>query len=122
MFFVEVMRQSAWVAAWVSFLVVINLASIAFWDEQLAKTICFTFAISATLMMGLYSRFGYEKILGLGHILWVPLLFHIVTTLPAFGGMFKTYLVVLSVSITISLVFDFVDVWRYFSDRKGASS
>jgi hypothetical protein len=74
--------------------------------------------VSAMLMMGLYSRFGFEKILGLGHIVWVPLLVYVLLQLPAVEAFFKSYLVVLSVSIAISLAFDITDVWKYFRNRK----
>ena len=96
---------------------VINMASVSFWNEPLAKLIFFTFMISAMLMMGLYSRFGFEKILGLGHILWVPLLAYILMQLPNIEASFNIYLIVLSVSIAISLAFDIVDVWKFF--KKG---
>ncbi|MDH3900416.1 MAG: hypothetical protein OEU51_05145, partial [Gammaproteobacteria bacterium] len=95
-----------------------NVASVGFWDEPLAKLIFIAFMISAMLIMGLYSRFGFEKILGLGHILWIPLLALIVMQIPSVEASFKNYLLVLSVSIAISLVFDVVDVWKYFTSRK----
>jgi ABC-type branched-subunit amino acid transport system permease subunit len=119
-FFVELLQQPVWIPIWVFYLMVINVASVSFWHEPLAKIIFITFMLSAMLMMGLYSRFGFEKILGLGHVLWAPLLAYVVTQLPAIESSFKLYLVVFSVSIVISLAFDIVDVWKYFSDRKNA--
>jgi hypothetical protein len=93
---------------------VINVASVSFWQEPLAKLIFITFMISAMLIMGLYSRFGFEKIIGLGHILWIPLLAYVLMRIPTIEASFKIYLVVLAISIAISLVFDIVDVWKYF--------
>jgi len=117
-FFVELMQQPVWIPIWLFFLMIINLASLGFWHEPLAKLIFITFMISAMLMMGLYSRFGFEKILGLGHILWVPLLVYVLIQLPTVETFFKIYLVVLSISIAISLLFDITDVWKYFTNRK----
>lgn len=119
-FFVETVKQPTWVAVWVFFLLAINLASAVFWAEPLGKLIFITFIASAVLMLSLYSRFGYAKILGLGHILWVPLLVYILTQMSAASGGFKSYLITLSVSIAISLAFDVVDVWQYFSGGKSA--
>ena len=116
-FFIELLQQPVWIPLWVFYLMVINMASVSFWNEPLAKLIFFTFMISAMLMMGLYSRFGFEKILGLGHILWVPLLAYILMQLPNIEASFNIYLIVLSVSIAISLAFDIVDVWNIF--KKG---
>jgi hypothetical protein len=117
-FFVELMQQPVWITVWVFYLMVINLASVGFWHEPLAKLIFVTFMISAVLMMGLYSRFGFEKILGLGQIFWVPLLIYIIVRLPGIDALFRSYLIVLSISIAISLVFDIADVWKYFTNRK----
>ncbi len=117
-FFVELMQQPVWMPIWLFFLIIINVASLGFWHEPLAKIIFITFMISAMLMMGLYSRFGFEKILGLGHILWVPLLVYVLVQLPTVETFFKIYLVVLSISIAISLLFDITDVWEYFTNRK----
>lgn len=117
-FFVELMQQPVWIPIWLFFLIIINVASLGFWHEPLAKIIFITFMISAMLMMGLYSRFGFEKILGLGHILWVPLLVYVLVQLPTVETFFKIYLVVLSISIAISLLFDITDVWEYFTNRK----
>ncbi len=118
-FFVELMRQPVWIPIWVVYLMIINLASIGFWHEPLAQLIFITFMVSAMLMMALYSRFGFERILGLGHIFWVPLLIYILMLIPAMEGGFQSYLVLLAVSIAISLVFDVVDVWKYFARRGG---
>ena len=117
-FFVELMQQQVWIPIWVFYLTVINMASVVFWHEPLAKLIFITFMISAMLMMGLYSRFGFEKLLGVGHILWVPLLVYILARIPAAEGGFQSYLVVLAISIGISLAFDFVDIWKHFTNRR----
>ncbi len=117
-FFVELIQQPIWVSIWLLFLMIVNFASVAFWNELLAKVILITFILSAISMMGLYSRFGFEKILGLGHILWIPLLVYVLIEIPAAEGAFKSYLIILFISITISLVFDIIDVWRYFTSPK----
>lgn len=119
-FFVELMQQPVWILLWVLYLMIINMVSVAFWQYSLAKTIFFTFMISAMLMMGLYSRFGFTKILGLGHIFWIPLLSLILTQISMFEGGFQSYLIVLAFSISVSLVFDVVDVWKYFNSRRSA--
>ncbi len=117
-FFVELMQQPIWVSIWLLFLMIVNIASVMFWNELLAKVIFITFMLSAIFMMGLYSRFGFEKILGLGHILWIPLLVYVLIETQAAEGAFKSYLIILLISLTISLVFDIIDVWRYFTSPK----
>jgi hypothetical protein len=117
-FFVELARQPLWIPLWVSLLMLVNFASAAFWNEPSAKLTLITFMISSMLMMGLYSRFGFAKILGLGHVLWIPLLLHVLTRLPHANGAFKVYLVAWCVVTAVSLAFDVVDVWKYFTMRK----
>ena len=121
-FFVELMQQPIWIPAWVMALMVVNIASLGFWSESLAKAILITFMISAMLMMGLYSRFGFEKVLSMGHILWIPLLVYVLIQIPNAASGFKSYLMIWSLFTAISLVFDVVDVWKYFTTQKTALS
>ena len=116
-FFIELIQQPLWVSLWVLVLMLVNMASLAFWREAVAQLILMNFLASAMLMMGLYSRFGFTKILGLGHVPWIPLLAYVVTQIPAAEASFKRYLLVLSVSMAISLVLDTIDVWTYFTTR-----
>lgn len=113
-FFVDLLRQPLWIPAWVSWLAAINLLSLHFWDEPLARLVLATFLLSAMLMMALYVRYGFEKILGLGHILWLALLPYLLISIPGAGSGFQSYLIALSASISISLAFDVLDVWTYF--------
>ena len=117
-FFVELIQQPVWIPVWSLILIIVNVASVGFWNESLAKVIFAVFMLSAMLLMGLYSRFGFEKILGMGHILWLPLLIYVLMEIPAASDTFKAYLIVWSILTIISLVFDVVDVWKYFTSRK----
>jgi hypothetical protein len=116
-FFVELRRQPAWVGAWVLALMLVNLTSIGFWEEPLARLIFWIFLISAMLMMGIYAWFGFEKILGLAHVLWIPLLIHALARLPETAGAVRTYLLAWSAMTAVSLVLDGFDVWTYFTRR-----
>ena len=117
-FFRDLLNQPTWVAVWVFALMVVNLASVAFWSEPLAKAIVVVFMLSAMLMMGLYAQFGFERILGLGHVFWIPLLGYLLVQLRQAEGLFAGYLTVLSLAIGISLLFDIRDVWIYLSSKR----
>ena len=113
-FFTDLLEQSIWVPVWVGWLALINTVSVLFWDRREARTIFFTFLASGMLMMGLYVAFGFERILGLGHVLWIPLLFHLVRRVNhVTEPRFRAYLGTLMVSLAISLVIDVRDVWLY---------
>ncbi|MFU8821097.1 MAG: hypothetical protein ACNA8G_06025 [Gammaproteobacteria bacterium] len=121
-FFVDLLRQPLWVPAWVTFLVAVNLFSLRYWEEPLARLVLVTFLLSALLMMALYARFGFEKILGLGHVLWIGLLPYLLASIPGAAGEFQAYLAALAASIAVSLAFDIVDVWKYFAARRAAAA
>lgn len=114
----DLLKQPIWIPIWVSALMVVNMISLAFWSEPLAKVIFVTFLLSAMLMMGLYAKFGFERILGLGHVFWIPLLAYLLVHLRQAEGGFATYLLVLSVFIGISLLLDIRDVWKYVVMKK----
>ena len=119
LFFRDLAKQPVWVSAWVAILAIANLASIFYWPDALARVIFAVFIGSAGLMMALYSYFGFAKILGLGHVLWVFLLPYMVIHLDDADGSFSAYLVVLSILIAVSLVFDSLDVWKHVRDKTG---
>ncbi len=114
-FFTELFQQPRWIPIWVMLLMAVNLISLAFWAEPLAQAILAIFMVSALAMMALYAQFGFTKILGLGHSLWVPLLIVVLLAIPNASGLFQSYLLLWSGLTTISLIFDGIDVWTYFT-------
>lgn len=116
-FFTDLLKRPAYEIIWVFYMMVINLYAIRFWEEALAKVIVLVFFISSILLMGLYSKFGFTKILGLGHILWIPLLIYIAFSIGGASGSYLLYLILLSITISISLVIDIHDVWTYFKEN-----
>jgi hypothetical protein len=117
-FFVELVRQPAWIPIWVFALMLVNMASVAFWEEPLARLILATSLLSAMLMMGLYSWFGYEKILSLGRVPWVPLIVYVLSEIPAASGGFRSCLVVWLALTAISLVLDAIAIQQYITEPR----
>ena len=74
-------------------------------------------AANMALMTYLTARFGFTRILGLGHIFWIPLLGFLLTRLgsiPA-GDAYGAWLRALIVVNSVSLLIDTVDVIRFFA-------
>jgi len=67
-------------------------------------------------MVVLYSRFGFSKILGLGHFLWIPLVTYIAVSISDACGLYPANLIVLLITLFVSLVIDVRDVWGYLKD------
>ena len=107
---------------WLAVLVAANLVVPLVYVERLeAQVVLGTILASMTLMTLLTARFGFTRILGLGHILWVPMLAFLLARLgdvPA-GDAYGVWIRALIVLNSVSLVIDAVDVVRYLAgDRE----
>ncbi len=117
-----VLRMSWSVKVWLLVLVAANAVVPLFFLQRVeAQAVVAAMMISATLMSLLTARFGFSRILGLGHILWIPLLGWLAFRLgqiPADDaiGMWVRGVMLLN---TVSLVIDTADVVRFAAgDRK----
>ncbi len=103
---------------WLSLLVAANVFVPLFYFQQLeAQIVLGTMAANMALMTYLTARFGFTRILGLGHIFWIPLLGFLLTRLgsiPA-GDAYGAWLRALIVVNSVSLLIDTVDVIRFFA-------
>ncbi len=106
---------------WLMLLVAVNLGvPLFFLDRREAQFVLGALLVSMALMTILTSKFGFTSILGLGHILWLPLVFFLwfrLSHIPAndFFGFWIRAVLILN---TASLVFDTVDVTRYMRGDK----
>jgi hypothetical protein len=98
-------------------IMVVNLLiPVFYWGRLEARVTVIVFAISAILMMTLTDRSGFTRLLGLGHILFVPLMIFLVSRLSAVpvGNFYGFWLRLLIVVNLITLAFDSADVIRYW--------
>ena len=117
-----VLRMSWPVKVWLLLLVAANaVAPLFFLQHVEAQAVFATMMIGAMLMSLLTARFGFSRLMGLGHILWIPLLGWLALRLgqipadDAFGLWIRGVMLLNAVS----LVIDTVDVARYAAgDRK----
>ena len=101
---------------WLLLLVAANLlASLCFLHRLEAQVVLGTMLASMMLMTLLTARFGFTRILGLGHILWVPMLAFLFTRLGDIraGDAFGIWIRTLFVLNGMSLVIDALDVFRF---------
>jgi hypothetical protein len=117
-----ILRMSWPVKLWLLLLVAANAVAPLFFLQRVeAQAVLAAMMIGATLMSLLTARFGFSRILGLGHILWIPLVGWLAFRLgqiPADEayGMWIRGLMLLN---TVSLVIDTADVVRFAAgDRK----
>lgn len=106
---------------WLALLVTANVVAPLFFIQQFeAQLVLVTILASLALMTYLTAQFGFTRILGLGHILWVPMLAFLFTRLgdiPASEplGIWIRALFVLN---GISLIIDAADVTRYIGGAR----
>ena len=98
---------------WLMLLVAVNLiVPFFFLDRIEAWVVLVAMIVSATVMMAMTGKFGFTRILGLGHVLWIPLVFYLWTRLGQHApdeplGIWIRFLMVVN---TVSVV---IDVIRY---------
>jgi hypothetical protein len=114
----DIAREGPLLQAWVYWMAALNTASILFVIQRVeARWVLAAWVLNTILISVLYETFGYTRILGLSHIiLWTPLLAYLWTRRANFdrGTWAGRYFIVLGITIFISLVFDYVDLVRYF--------
>lgn len=104
--------------AWLVLLVTANLVIPLFYLNRIeAQVVLATIMASMILMIVLTALTGFTRLLGLGHVLWIPLIYFLWLHLeqnPA-DDFFGIWIRVLMILTATSLVIDSVDVARYIT-------
>ncbi len=108
--------------AWLALLMTVNAVIPLFYLNRIeAQVVLATILASMILMTAVTALTGFTRLLGLGHILWIPLLYFLWARLgqnPA-DSSFGIWIRVLMTLNGASLVIDTVDVIRYIAgDRE----
>lgn len=120
-FMADLFKQKLWIIVWVNILMAVNLAGVFFWQQPVAQVVFYTFMVTAAFMMLLYYKFGFERILGLGHVLWLLLVPYLVLEYSQLSGAISYYVLSVIIVNSISLLFDINDVYIYFSEKRKAA-
>ena len=106
---------------WLVLLLTLNLiAPLVFIERLEAQVTLAALLVSMALMTGLTGLSGFSRLVGLGHIVWIPLLFFLWTRLgeiPAADAFGLWVRAVIAINAT-SLVIDAVDVIRYAAGER----
>jgi hypothetical protein len=115
------MNSSLPVKLWVGLMVIFNMVIPLFFLERLEAQVVLAAIMASMLLMTLItSTTGFTRLLGLGHIFWIPLLYFLWISLdqiPPDDG-FGVWVRVLMVINGTSLVIDAVDVFRYLAGER----
>lgn len=101
---------------WTIWIVVINLISLAFLPRPEAVAVLIGFALSSATMFWLAEVKGFVRLLGAAYLWWIPVLIYLALRMETidFSSTFGIWLVLLYLTNIIALVFDMIDVYRYF--------
>ena len=115
------MNQSLPVRLWVGLLVIFNMVIPLFYLDRLeAQVVLAGLMASMALMTLITATTGFSRLMGLGHIFWVPLLYFLWTHLdqiPPNDG-FGVWVRSLMAINAASLILDGVDIFRYLAGER----
>ncbi len=109
-----------WVA-WVMLLMMANtILPLFYLGTPEGKVVLGAFVFGAIFQTAIFSAKGFVRLLGIGHIAWVPMVYWLWTRLdlaPA-GSLFRYWLLTTIVLVSLSLLFDAIDVIRYLRGER----
>ena len=103
-------------AVWIALFLVANMiVPLIFIRTPEAQVVLAALMAGAITQLALFKRMGFVRLLGVGHMYWVPLIPWLWARLQAAssGGFFQFWLLVVIVFDGVSLVIDATDVIRY---------
>lgn len=106
---------------WLGLLVFINtLIPIYFINTLEAKVVLIATICSITIMTAVFSAKGFVRLLGIGHIAWVPMIPWLFTRLEkiSFDNHFGYWLLAIIIMNSLALIIDAIDVTRYIRGER----
>ena len=106
---------------WACALIVVNGASLFFLDTTYGQVNLAAVLAAIAVMAVIHARLGFVRLLGAGHVFWIPMLIWFASDLPDRSTEPALYywVVALLVMNTGALIVDAVDLWRFISgDRE----
>ena len=105
---------------WAALLIMVNASSVFFLDTRYGQIALAAILIGALTMTAIHTRLGFVRLLGIGHVFWVPMLIWMAIDVPMLDpdSMLRNWLLCLIVFNAISLVIDGMDVIRYLRGER----
>ncbi len=106
---------------WVMLLMMVNMIVPLFYlGTPEGKVVLGAFVFGAVLQTAIFSAKGFVRLLGIGHIAWVPMVYWLWTRLDlaSAGSLFRYWLLATIVLVSLSLLIDASDVIRYLRGER----
>lgn len=100
---------------WNVWLVGVNLMCLYFIGHIEAQVVLVTTLASVVLQGIIYGRIGFTRVLGAGHLLWIPMFAWMATRIDSIAAhpQLETWLIVLAATNALSFLIDLTDVTRF---------
>lgn len=109
---------------WLVALLLVNMAlPLVFFGTIEGKVVLGCMLVGASIQMLILSQLGFVRLLGIGHILWIPMVLWLWERLPLHEpGTPLYYWILATIAVdSISLVLDAIDVGRWLGGDRAAS-
>lgn len=106
---------------WLAVMVAVNMiGAIVFFDTIEGKLVVAAVVLGFFIQTAIYSKLGFVRLLGIGHVFWLALVPWLATRLAEVGltSAFGYWLAAVVVVDGVSLVIDVVDVARYLRGER----
>ena len=105
---------------WAILLALVNAAALFFLDTVYGQVALAAMVVGVVVMTVIHLRLGFVRLLGLGHILWLPMLPWMLGRLSTIesGSPLYAWLVLLIAFNSVSLVIDTLDVVRFLRGER----
>ena len=104
------------VRVWTGMLVAANgIVPLFFLGRGEARVVLLSFLVSLALMVGTSEKFGFTRLLGLAHVVWLPLIVYLWARMGAHPAVeaFGAWIRLVMLLNTAALIMDAADVVRY---------
>ncbi len=108
-------RFSPLARVWAVCLILVNLSSLLFLDSIYGQLNLAAVCLGVSVMIAIYFRLGFVRLLGIGHIFWIPMIAYILGNPPdkLTDPTLYHWVALLIGFNAISLVIDAIDVTRF---------
>ena len=104
---------------WNVWLVGVNLTCLLFIQHLEAQVVLGVTSLAVVIMTVLYGRAGFTRLLGVAHLLWIPMFAWIATRMPEISDpMLRNWLLLLFVTNAVSFIVDAADVSRFLRGER----
>ncbi len=114
---IVVLRFRFPVNVWAGLLMLWNLGAVLFLDTTYGVVALLAMLVAVQVMTAIYVKLGFVRLLGAGHVVWIPMLPWFALNLPDRGPLYWWMVGLIAIN-SLSLVIDTVDVIRYLRGER----